>query len=54
MTAYFEWLYPGEHIFRYRFQLNTAGEFLLPPTRIEALYAPEVFGLWPNAKWVTE
>ncbi|TAJ11733.1 hypothetical protein EPO56_04195, partial [Patescibacteria group bacterium] len=37
MKAYFEGLTAGEHKFSYRFQLNTAGEFLLPPTRVEAL-----------------
>jgi uncharacterized protein YfaS (alpha-2-macroglobulin family) len=30
--------------------LNNPGDFLLPPTRVEALYAPEVFGELPNAK----
>jgi uncharacterized protein YfaS (alpha-2-macroglobulin family) len=31
-------------------RLNNAGEFALPPTRAEALYAPEMFGEIPNAK----
>lgn len=50
-TAYFDSLAPGTHRFRYRFQLNTAGRFQLPPTRIEAMYAPEVFAVIPNAPW---
>jgi uncharacterized protein YfaS (alpha-2-macroglobulin family) len=29
-------------------RLNTAGEFVLPPTRVEGMYAPDVFGLLPN------
>jgi len=29
-----------------------AGEFALPPTRVEAMYAPDVFGEVPNAKVV--
>jgi hypothetical protein len=32
--------------------LNNPGEFLLPETRVEALYAPEMFGEIPNAKVV--
>ena len=30
--------------------LNNAGEFTLPATRVEAMYAPEVFGEAPNGK----
>lgn len=51
LTAYFDYLPAGEHRFRYRFQLNTAGTFRLPPTRVEAMYAPEVFALLPNSNW---
>ena len=29
-------------------RLNNAGTFALPPTRVEALYAPEMFGEAPN------
>ena len=35
----------------YRIRLNNAGEFVLPPTRVEAMYAPENFGEVPNAPW---
>ena len=31
-------------------RLNNAGDFALPPTRVEALYAPEMFGEVPNAR----
>jgi uncharacterized protein YfaS (alpha-2-macroglobulin family) len=31
-------------------RINNAGEFSLPPTRVEALYAPDVFGEAPNGK----
>lgn len=34
----------------YTIRLNNVGEFSLPPTRVEALYAPEMFGESPNAK----
>lgn len=33
----------------YTLRLNNAGEFQLPETRVEALYAPEMFGALPNA-----
>ena len=29
--------------------LNASGRFGLPPTRVEAMYAPETFGETPNA-----
>ncbi len=35
----------------YRLRLNNAGEFVLPPTHVEAMYAPENFGEIPNAAW---
>ena len=30
-------------------RLDQAGRFALPPTRVEALYAPDMFGEIPNA-----
>ena len=35
----------------YTVRLNSSGEFQLPPTRIEAMYAPEMFGESPNMTW---
>ncbi|MGH8582404.1 MAG: hypothetical protein ACREWG_06355, partial [Gammaproteobacteria bacterium] len=32
----------------YTVRLNAAGEFKLPATRVEALYAPEMLGEVPN------
>ena len=34
----------------YTIRLNNVGEFSLPPSRVEAMYAPEMFGETPNAK----
>ena len=34
----------------YTLRLNNVGEFSLPPSRVEAMYAPEMFGELPNAK----
>jgi len=47
--GYFEWLPRGTHVVEYTLRLNTAGRFGLPPTRVEAMYAPETFGEAPNA-----
>lgn len=48
--AYFNVLPEGETELEYVVRLNTAGLFALPPTRIEALYEPDVFGVWPNSE----
>ena len=47
--AYFEWLPRGRHIVEYTLRLNNAGRFAMPPSRVEAMYAPETFGEIPNA-----
>ena len=31
-------------------RLNNVGDFAVPPSRVEALYAPEMFGETPNAR----
>ena len=38
----------GRHSVEYTLRLNTSGRFQLPPTRVEAMYAPESFGETPN------
>jgi uncharacterized protein YfaS (alpha-2-macroglobulin family) len=35
--------------YEYTLRLGSAGSFQLPPTRVEALYAPEMLALLPNA-----
>jgi uncharacterized protein YfaS (alpha-2-macroglobulin family) len=47
--SYFEHLPKGRHVVEYTLRLNNPGRFALPPTRIEAMYAPETFGESPNA-----
>ena len=47
--SYFEYLPKGRHVFEYSVRLNNPGRFALPPTRVEAMYAPESFGEAPNA-----
>jgi hypothetical protein len=38
----------------YTLRLNNVGEFSLPPSRVEAMYAPEMFGATPNARMRVE
>lgn len=39
----------GDFSLEYTIRLNNPGQFTLSPTRVEAMYAPEVFGEAPNA-----
>lgn len=48
LRAYFEYVPKGTWTVEYVLRLNNAGNFLLPETRVEALYAPEMFGVLPN------
>ncbi len=47
--AYYEFLPKGKLSLSYTVRLNNPGRFQLPPSRVEALYAPEMHGLTPNA-----
>jgi uncharacterized protein YfaS (alpha-2-macroglobulin family) len=48
--AYFEWLPRGRATVSYTMRLNGAGDFGLPPTRVEAMYSPEIRAALPNAR----
>ena len=48
--AYYRFVPKGKWTLEYTLRLNNSGEFLLPETRVEALYAPEMFGELPNSK----
>ncbi|QSN60213.1 Ig-like domain-containing alpha-2-macroglobulin family protein [Caballeronia sp. M1242] len=50
--AYYDYLPKGKLHVEYTMRLNNAGSFGLPPTRVEALYAPSTFGALPNARMV--
>ncbi len=50
--AYFERVPKGTWTVEYTLRLNQSGTFGLPPSRVEALYAPEVFGAIPNSVMV--
>ena len=47
--SYYEVLPRGKHVVEYTVRLNNPGRFALPPTHVEAMYAPESFGESPNA-----
>jgi hypothetical protein len=47
--SYYEYLPRGRHVVEYTVRLNNPGRFALPPSRVEAMYAPENFGETPNA-----
>ena len=49
--GYYEYLPKGKIRLEYTVRLNNAGEFSTPPTRVEAMYAPEMFGEAPNPRW---
>ena len=36
---------------QYTMRLNSSGRFELPPTRVEAMYSPALFGELPNARF---
>ena len=52
--AYYDFVPKGRFTVEYTIRLNQSGHFQLPPTRVEALYAPEMFGEMPNAPMEVE
>lgn len=52
--AYYDYLPKGTAKLEYTLRLNNAGSFQLPPSRAEAVYAPEMFGTMPNASVVVK
>jgi uncharacterized protein YfaS (alpha-2-macroglobulin family) len=47
--GYYEWMPTGTVISEYTLRLNGTGRFQLPPTRVEAMYSPDIRGQLPNA-----
>jgi uncharacterized protein YfaS (alpha-2-macroglobulin family) len=50
--SYFEFVPKGKWSVEYTVRLNNEGRFNLPPTHVEAMYSPEMFGEAPNAPMV--
>ncbi|MEO6277624.1 MG2 domain-containing protein [Roseateles sp.] len=47
--SFYRYVPRGDFSLEYTIRLNNPGQFTLSPTRVEAMYAPEVFGEAPNA-----
>ena len=47
--AYYAFVPAGRWTLEYTLRLDNPGTFVLPATRVEAMYAPEMFGELPNA-----
>ena len=47
--GYWEFVPKGRFVVEYTVRLNQSGRFVMPPTRVEALYAPDVYGEAPVA-----
>jgi uncharacterized protein YfaS (alpha-2-macroglobulin family) len=52
--AYYEFVPKGKWTIEYTLRLNQEGAFELPATRVEAMYAPEMFGELPNVRMVVK
>lgn len=52
--AYFRYLPKGPRTLQYTMRLNNPGTFVMPASRVEAMYAPEMFGEVPVAPVVVE
>ena len=46
--AYYSFVPRGRFAVEYTIRLNQSGRLQMPPTRVEALYAPDVYGELPN------
>lgn len=46
--AYFGWMPKGRTTVEYALRINGSGRFQLPPTRVEAMYSPEIHAALPN------
>jgi len=49
--AYYRFVPKGKFVVEYTVRLNNPGTFHLPATHIEAMYAPEMLGEYPNPDW---
>lgn len=52
--GYYRWVPRGSWSTEYSVRINNAGEFRFPATRLEAMYAPEIFAEIPNTEWVVK
>jgi uncharacterized protein YfaS (alpha-2-macroglobulin family) len=46
--AYYDWLPQGQTSVEYAVRINNPGRFQMPPTKVEAMYSPEIRAALPN------
>jgi uncharacterized protein YfaS (alpha-2-macroglobulin family) len=51
LRAYYRYVPKGKFVVEYTLRLNNPGVFHLPATHVEAMYAPEMLGEYPNPDW---
>jgi hypothetical protein len=51
LRAYYRYVPKGRFVLEYTVRLNNPGTFHLPATHVEAMYAPEMLGEYPNEDW---
>ena len=44
VEAFSQLLYPGEHKYIYIVRATSIGSFIIPPTKVEEMYIPDIFG----------
>ncbi|MGC8927460.1 MAG: alpha-2-macroglobulin family protein [Myxococcota bacterium] len=49
LRTYYEYPYSKKIIYEYSVRLNTKGYFNIPPTRVELMYMPDIYGELPNS-----
>jgi uncharacterized protein YfaS (alpha-2-macroglobulin family) len=47
--SYYEFVPKGKWSLEYTVRLNQSGQMHLPETRVEAMYFPDQFGVYPNS-----
>ena len=52
--AYYDWLPQGRTSVEYAVRINNPGRFQMPPTRVEAMYSPEIRAALPNRPILVE
>jgi hypothetical protein len=52
--AYYRYVPKGRFVVEYTLRLDNPGTFGLPATRVEAMYAPEMFGEFPAPPWTVQ
>lgn len=50
LRAFYRYVPKGKWTLEYTMRVNNPGDFSLPPTRVEAMYMPEVYAAAPNAR----